>query len=60
MQRLQNTNADAESKTRIIVGAPKSEMSQRTIPLTEQAAELCGRMNPQSKAAFVVPVYDNT
>lgn len=58
MQRLQNTNADAESKTRIIVGAPKSEMSQRTIPLTEQAAELCGRMNPQSKAAYVLTGTD--
>ena len=58
MQRLQNTNADAESKTRIIVGAPKSEMSQRTIPLTEQAAELCGRMNPQSKAAYILTGTD--
>lgn len=54
MQRLQDITADAKSKTRIIVGAPKSETSQRTIPLTELAATLCGRMNPQSNAAYVL------
>ena len=58
MQRLQNTESDAETKTKIIIGTPKSDTSLRTIPLTEQAAELCGRMNPQSKAAYVLTGTD--
>jgi len=52
MQRLQDLNGD--NKTKIIIGTPKSETSQRTIPLTEQAAMLCGRMRPHSKAAYVL------
>jgi len=52
MQRLQDMNGDA--KTKILIGTPKSDTSQRTIPLTEQAAELCGRMHPRSKAAYVL------
>ena len=52
MQRLQDY--DGETKTRIIIGTPKSDTSQRTIPLTDQAAELCGRMYPRSKAAYVL------
>ena len=52
MQRLQDY--DGETKTKILIGSPKSDTSQRTIPLTDQAAELCGRMYPQSKAAYVL------
>ena len=52
MQRLQDY--DGETKTRIIIGTPKSDTSKRTIPLTDQAAELCGRMYPRSKAAYVL------
>jgi integrase len=52
MQRLQDMNGN--NKTKIIIGTPKSETSQRTIPLTQQAAILCRRMQPQSKAAYVL------
>ena len=52
MQRLQDI--DGEAKTKIIIGTPKSDTSQRTIPLTEQAAELCKQMHPRSKAAYIL------
>lgn len=52
MQRLQDY--DGETKTKIFIGTPKSDSSQRTIPLTDQAAVLCGRMYPQSKAAYIL------
>lgn len=52
MQRLQDP--DGDTKTKITIGTPKSDTSQRTIPLTEQAAELCRRMHPRNKAAYVL------
>lgn len=52
MQRLQDPEGD--NKTKILIGSPKSETSQRTIPLTEQAAVLCGRMKPHGKAAYIL------
>lgn len=56
MQRLQDP--DGDSKTKIIIGSPKSETSQRTIPLTEQAAVLCDRMKSQSKSAYILTGTD--
>lgn len=47
-------NPDQESKTKIVIGSPKSDTSTRTIPISETAAELCRKMNPQSPAAFVL------
>jgi len=52
MQRLQNSGG--EPGTRVIIGTPKSNTSQRVIPLTEQAAELCARMSPGSPTAYVL------
>ena len=52
MQRLQDP--DGGAKTKITIGTPKSDTSQRTIPLTEQAAEICRRMYPRNKAAYVL------
>lgn len=54
MQRLRNTEGEIESKTKIVIGTPKSDTSLRVIPMTDYAAELCGRMNPQCEAAFVL------
>jgi integrase len=54
MQRLKDMNPDQESKTKIVIGSPKSDTSTRTIPISETAAELCRKMNPQSPAAFVL------
>lgn len=52
MQRLQDY--DGEAKTKILIGTPKSDTSRRIIPLTDQAAALCRRMNPRSNAAYVL------
>lgn len=54
MQRLRNMDEDSETKTRIVIGTPKSDNSVRTIPMTEYAAELCERMNPHCEAAFIL------
>lgn len=54
MQRLRNMDTDGENRTRIVIGPPKSDTSTRTIPMTEYAAELCGRMDPHCDAAFVL------
>lgn len=54
MQRLHDSEGCGNTKTRIVIGTPKSDTSARTIPLTDQAAELCGKMKPQSSAAFLL------
>jgi len=54
LQRLRDLQGEGEGKTKITIGTPKSETSMRTIPMTEYAAELCGRMNPGSEAAFLL------
>lgn len=54
MQRLKDTSMSGESKTKVVVGTPKSDTSIRTIPMTDYAAELCGRVNPQNSAAFIL------
>lgn len=54
MQRLKDLDRDQETKTKIVIGSPKSNMSIRTIPMSNYAAELCWKMNPQSPAAFIL------
>lgn len=54
MQRLKDINLNRETKTRIVIGSPKSDTSTRIIPISDYAAELCRRMNPKSPAAFVL------
>lgn len=54
MQRLRDTEANDGARTKIVTGAPKSDSSVRTIPLTDYAAELCGKMFSQSTAAYVL------
>ena len=54
MQRLKDMNPNREAKTKIVIGSPKSGTSTRTIPISDYAAELCGKMNPQSPTAFVL------
>ena len=54
MQRLQILDPSAAGKTEVVVGEPKSETSKRLIPLTDYAAELCGRMSAPGPAAFVL------
>ncbi|WP_434310001.1 tyrosine-type recombinase/integrase [Hominifimenecus sp. rT4P-3] len=54
LQRLKDTEAVGSTKTRIVVGTPKSDTSVRLIPMTDFAFELCERMNPKSTAAYVL------
>ena len=54
LQRLRDTGASQNARTRIVIGPPKSDTSVRTIPMTEYAAGLCRHMKPQS-SAFMEP-----
>ena len=54
LQRLRDTSASQNARTRIVIGPPKSDTSVRTIPMTEYATGLCRRMKPQSSAAYVL------
>lgn len=41
LQRLHDTAEESEKRTRIVIGAPKSDTSVRTVLMTDYAAELC-------------------
>lgn len=58
LQRLRDTSASQNARTRIVIGPPKSDTSVRTIPMTEYAAGLCRHMKPQSSAAYVLTGTD--
>ena len=54
MQRLRRIEEDGTTKTRIVVDAPKSNNSNRVIPLTAALMELCTRMKPYNDEAYVL------
>ena len=54
LQRLRNTEADNEKRTRIVVSTPKSETSMRTIPLTDHVIRLCERFADKNTSAFIL------
>lgn len=54
MQRLKDTDINRGAKTKVVIGSPKSETSSRTIPMSDDAAKLCRRMDPKSPIAFVL------
>ena len=54
LQRLRNTEAENEKRTRIVVSTPKSEASMRTIPLTDHAIRLCERFADKNTSAFIL------
>lgn len=54
MQRLKSPEKENGSKTRVVITSPKSEKSVRTIPMTEQTALLCMRMEQKRKTAYLV------
>ena len=54
MQRLQDTDKAGESRTRIVIGAPKSDTSVRTIPMTGYAAALCEKMDCENSEAYIL------
>lgn len=53
MQRLHNCDENG-TKTKVIIGTPKSDSSFRTIPITRQALELCKKMNPGNKKDYIL------
>lgn len=54
MQRLRSTDTDTAEKTKILIGAPKSDTSVRTIPLTDNAAELCRKFAVRNPCAYIL------
>ncbi|WP_298025331.1 site-specific integrase [uncultured Dysosmobacter sp.] len=54
MQRLRDFDCTGASKTKVMIGSPKSDTSIRTIPLTENAVRLCGQYDPHRPAAFLL------
>lgn len=54
MQRLRSTDTDTAEKTKILIGAPKSDTSVRTIPLTDNAAELCRKFAVRNLCAYIL------
>lgn len=54
MQRLKNAPAEQGGRTKVVIGPPKSSRSLRTIPMTEQAALLCMRMQASHEDAFAL------
>ncbi len=54
LQRLRDRAADGASRTHIVIGAPKSSTSVRTIPLTGYAAGLCRKYASRNAAAYVL------
>lgn len=54
MQRIRNIEEDRETKTKVVIGAPKTDTSFRTIPLTNYAVELCSRMEDRDPELYVL------
>ena len=54
LQRLHNTEMAGGTRTRVVIGAPKSGTSMRTIPLTEHAVELCRRFAVPNANAYIL------
>ena len=54
MQRLRSTDTDTAERTKILIGAPKSNTSVRTIPLTDNAAELCQKFAVRNPCAYIL------
>ena len=59
LQRLRDTSAVGSARTRIVISTPKSDTSVRTIHVTDYKAELCGKMDPHSSAAYVLTGTDS-
>ena len=54
IQRLKNMDPNAETKTRLWVGNPKSDTSYRIIPIPESMVGLCGKMTRYSPETYVL------
>lgn len=54
LYRLHDTAMESDSRTRIVIGAPKSDTSLRIVPLTDYAAELCRRFAVRNENTYVL------
>lgn len=54
MQRLKDMGTNSETKTKIVIGTPKSDSSIRTIPMTDFTAQLCCSITSRRSGAFVL------
>lgn len=54
MQRLKNKDENLKGKTRIYIGTQKNGNPSRIIPMTDSIYELCLRMDPKNKNAYVL------
>lgn len=54
LQRLRDTSLSQSTRTRVVIGSPKSDRSARVIPLTDYTVRLCGYMRPQDAGAYVL------
>lgn len=54
MQRLRDVDAPDGARTRVVITAPKSSTSVRTIPLTKSITDLCAQMHPPCASAYVL------
>lgn len=54
LQRLHDTQMQGGSRTRIVIGSPKSSTSVRTIPITDYAFLLCQRFEVKNSAAYIL------
>ncbi|MCD7801442.1 MAG: tyrosine-type recombinase/integrase [Clostridiales bacterium] len=54
MQRLKNLDPNGASKTVVVIGAPKSQASRRTIPLPDSIVSLSRRFCPADRGSFVL------
>ncbi len=58
LQRLRDTAPDGESRTKILIGTPKSGTSVRTIPMTDYTAGLCEKMRRCDEAYILTGTAD--
>ena len=54
MQRLRCYEEGCHTKTKVVIGTPKSEKSRRSIPLTHELLDLCMKMNPNLPDAYIL------
>lgn len=59
LSRLRDTAARSGSRTRIVIGAPKSDTSARTFPMSGCAASLCRRFAVQDANAYILTGTQN-
>lgn len=59
LQRLHDTNMQGETRTRIVIGEPKSDTSSRTIPMIAYMTDLCKQMAPENSGAYVLTGTDH-